>query len=59
LALVQSGSTQIDVSKEQAVLIAKGMPQESYSWTVKVEQRLSNFQILDQPRVQHNFTQNW
>ena len=45
--LFKVGSTQIDVSKEQAVLIAKNAAR-SYSWTVSGT-KVSNFQILDNP----------
>jgi hypothetical protein len=45
--LFKIGSTQIDVSKEQAVLIAKNAA-KSYSWTVSGT-KVSNFQILDNP----------
>jgi DNA-binding transcriptional ArsR family regulator len=45
--LFKVGSTQIDVSKEQAVLIAKNAA-KSYSWTVSGT-KVSNFQILDNP----------
>jgi DNA-binding transcriptional ArsR family regulator len=45
--LFKVGSTQIDVSKEQAVLIAKNAA-KSYSWTVSGT-KVSSFQILDNP----------
>src|SRR4030042_1164835 len=49
--LFKVGSTQIDVSKEQAVLIAKNAA-KSYSWTVSGT-KVSNFQILDNPVSAH------
>ena len=45
--LFKVGSTQIDVSKDQAVLIAKNAA-KSYSWTVSGT-KVSNFQVLDNP----------
>jgi DNA-binding transcriptional ArsR family regulator len=45
--LFKIGSTQIDVSKDQAVLIAKNAA-KSYSWTANGT-KVSNFQILDNP----------
>ena len=45
--LFKIGSTQINVSKDQAVLIAKNAA-KSYSWTVSGT-KVSNFQILDNP----------
>lgn len=45
--LFKIGSTQIDVSKDQAVLIAKNAA-KSYSWTANGT-KVSSFQILDNP----------
>jgi hypothetical protein len=45
--LYKIGNTQVNVSKEQAELIAKNAA-KSYSWTVNGEQ-VSNFEILDNP----------
>ncbi len=45
--LFKVGSTQIDVSKDQAVLIAKNAA-KSYSWTVSGT-KVSSFQVLDNP----------
>ncbi len=45
--LFKVGSTQIDVSKDQAVLIAKNAA-KTYSWTVDGT-KVTSFQILDNP----------
>jgi hypothetical protein len=45
--LFKVGSTQINISKDQAVLIAKNAA-KSYSWTAN-GMKVTNFQILDNP----------